>query len=170
MDATEKIFLDPRSDDAAVLRAVSRITSGHSSATLWTQVANDPKYRPFHRAVAVYELFKRHVAKPMALKQLARLLDGAPWLLEAAIEKIEVMGGEIPVHIPDHGAGFVVRLPMDSAMTYPAVGMYLALDSTIDADRLRDALMSRITEPPIGQIRIVDFSLFPASLVTPNSP
>src|SRR3954453_10791458 len=92
MDTNARIFRDLRSDDDAVLQAISQMTTGSAPATLWTEVANDPSYRPFHRAVAVHELFKRHVARPVTLEQLALLLTGGCWLLDAVIEKIELMG------------------------------------------------------------------------------
>ncbi len=169
MHTDSSTFLDPRSDDAAVLRAISRMTAGSVPVSLWTQVANDPSYRPFHRAVAVRELFKRHVVTPMTLEQTARLLAGGLWLLDAEIEKIELMGGEIPVRVPIGGTAFIIRLPSDPTAAHPDLGMYLALDGDLDATLLRDALMSRPVDPSVGQIRIVDFALFPESVVTTNS-
>jgi hypothetical protein len=162
-------FLDPTSDDDAILRAVARMTGDRVPAGLWAHVANDPAYRPFHRAVAVYELFQRHVATPATLEQIARLLDGGGWLRNAALEKIESMGGEAPVLVPAGGAAFVIRLPHDPTAARPEIGVYLALDRDLDATSLRDALMSKPTDPSAGQIRIVDFSLFPESLATTNS-
>jgi len=168
MDVDSSIFLDPKSDDDAIVRAISRMPDGSVPASLWTQVANDPSYRPFHRAVAAYELFRRHVT-PVTLEQIARLLAGGRWLLDAEIEKIELMGGEIPVRVPTSGTAFIIRLPNDPTTTYPDVGMYLALDRDLDATLLRDALMSRPTDPSVGQIHIVDFALFPESLVMSKS-
>jgi hypothetical protein len=169
MDINSNIFLDPRSDDDTMLGAISQMTPSGPPASLWTQVANDPSYRPFHRAAAIYELFKRHVAKPVTLEQTARLLAGGRWLLESVIEKIESMAGEIPVQVPAGGTAFVIRLAKNSTAAHPGVGIYLALDHSLDAKLLRDALMSRATDPSVGQIRIVDFALFPKSLVTTNS-
>jgi hypothetical protein len=140
------------------------MTGNGASITLWTEVANDPSYRPFHRAVAVHELFKRHVGKPVPLKQIALLLAGGCWLVDAAVEKIESMGGEIPLRIPVGGAAFVVRLPEDSAAANPKFAIYLALGRALDPNVLRDALMSMATDPSVGETRIMDFALFPESL------
>jgi hypothetical protein len=161
-------FRDPGSDDDEVLRAISRMTTGDVPATVWTEVANDPSYRPFHRAVAVQELFKRQVRRPMTLDQVAVLLAGGRWLLDASIEKVESMGGEIPVRVPAGGAAFVLRLPRDPGATRPELGIYLALDRPLDAEPLRDALLSRATDPSVGQIRIVDLAVFPDSLAPAN--
>jgi hypothetical protein len=161
MDINTKIFLDARSDDDAVLRAVLQMTNSSAPSTLWTQVANDPLYRPFHRAVAVHELFKRYVATPITLEQIALLTHGR-WLLDAVIEKVELMGGEIPVQIPPGGAGFVIRLPKDPVAAYPEFGIYLALNLAIDAELLRNALLSH-ADQSVGQIRIVDFAFSPRS-------
>jgi len=164
MDDNAGMFLDRGSDDDTVLRAVSRLSTADAPGTLWTQVANDGSYRPFHRAVAVHELFKRHVVPPMTLRQLASLLDGGRWLVSAVIERIESMGGEIPVRVPAGGSAYVIRLPKTPATGGPEVGVYLALDRAIDAELLRDALMSGATDPSVGEVRIVDLHLYPESL------
>ena len=85
------------------------------------------------------------------------------------IEKIELMGGEIPVRVPAGGTAFVIRLPKDPTAAHPEVGIYLTLDRALDAKLLRDALMSKATDPSVGQIHMVDFALFPESLVATNS-
>jgi hypothetical protein len=102
----------------------------------------------------------------MTLEQLALLLDGGRWLPQAVVEKIELIAGEVPVRVPTGGAAFVIRLPQDPATTGPEVGIYLALDRAIDARLLRDALMSRVADPAVGQIHIVDLALFPESVAS----
>lgn len=169
MNINVNIFLDPSSDDDTVLRAISQLITSETPTSLWTRVANDPSYRPFHRAAAVRELFRRHVARPMMLADAARLLDGGRWLLDAEIEQIGVMGGEIPVRIPAGGTAFVIRLPQDARATRPRVGIYLVLDHALDTNLLRDALMSKARDPSIEKIHIVDFALFPESLVATNN-
>jgi len=164
MDTNEKTFSDPRSDDDAVLRAVSQIPSGVTDASLWTRVANDPSYRPFHRAVAVYELFRRHIATPVTLQRTALLLAGGAWLPDAAIEKIESMAGETPVRIPAGGAAFIVRLPGHTAAAHPEIAIYLALDRTLDPRLLRDALTATAADPKVREVRIMEFALVPERL------
>jgi len=164
MDDSVRIFLDPGSDDDTVLHAISQMANGSITPSLWTKVANDTSYRPFHRAAAVHELFRRHVSEPVTLRDLALLLDGGRWLIEAVIERIEVMAGEIPVRVPAGGAAFIIRLPQDAAMSSPEAGMYLALDRVIDAGQLREALMSEVTDGSVRQIRVVDITLFPDRL------
>ncbi len=112
------------------------------------------------RATAVEEL-ARHLAKPSRLEDVASLLAGAIWLADAAVEKIEVMGGEALIAIPAHGSGFVIRFPASSALDEPSRGVYLALDGDIAAMDLRDVLMSKDHDPTLGRIRIVDFAFFP---------
>jgi hypothetical protein len=169
MDTNTRIFRDQRSDLSAVLRAITQIAASGVPATVWTDVANDPSYRPFHRALAVYELFNRHLARPATLEHVAFLLAGGRWLLDAAIDKVELMGGEVPVQVPIGGAAFVIRLAKDAAAVRPEVGIYLALDRALDARLLRDALMSRATDASVGQVRIVDFAVFPEALAETNS-
>lgn len=158
------IFRDPKSDDDAVLRAASQLASLGVAARLWADVANDPSYRAFHRNVAIYELLKRHLVRRSTLDEAASLLAGGRWLLDAVIEKIEAMGGEIPVKVPAAGAAFIIRFPKDPAASHPDVGIYVALDRNLDAALLRGALMSQSDDARLGKTRIVDFALFPASL------
>lgn len=165
MDTNARRFQDPRSDDEAVIHALAQMSASGVPAALLTRVANDPSYRPFHRAAAVHELFKRHVERLATLRELASILAGGNWLVDAVIEKIESMGGEIPLEVPIAGAAFVIRLPREPEAVYPEVGVYLALDRPLDVTMLRDALMSRATDPSVGRIRIVDFALFPENLV-----
>jgi hypothetical protein len=169
VDSNVRIFGDPKSSRDAVLHAISQITPDVADADLWVRVANDPSYQPFHRAVAVYELFQRHVRKSMTLQQMASLFAGCQWLQDAFVERIELMGGEVPVQIPDGGEGIVIRLSKHSAATDPKVGVYLALDRRLEPNTLRDALMSRATAPSILETRIMDFALFPESLPQSDS-
>jgi hypothetical protein len=164
LDANAEIFRNLTSDDTAVLRATARIPAGGAPAHLWTDVANDPEYRPFHRAVAVYELLKRQFAVGATLGELSSLLAGGGWLLDAAIEKVTTMGGEIPLAIPPLGAAFVIRMPIDAGTAHPEIGAYLTVDRDLDAGELRDALMSRSTEPAVVQTRLGDLALFPENL------
>ena len=168
MNSRTLTFRNPKSDDGTVLRTAAQITPGGAPAQMWADVANDSSYRMFHRAVAAYELFKRHLERPSTLEQTASLLAGGRWLHDAVIEKVETMGGEVPVEVPADGAAFVIRFPKDPAAPHPEVGFYLAVDRNLEAMPLRDALMSRTNDPSLGQIHIVDFALFPVSL-TPTS-
>jgi hypothetical protein len=161
-------FRDPGSDDGQVLRAISRMTGLDVPAAVWTEVADDPACRPFHRAVAVQELFKREVRPPVTLDQVAALLAGGRWLPDASIEKVTSMGGELPVRVPPGGAAFVLRLPGDPAATRPERGIYLALDRSLDAELFRDALRSRATDPSVGRARVVDLAVFPERLAPTN--
>ncbi|HXO72027.1 MAG TPA: hypothetical protein VN838_23950 [Bradyrhizobium sp.] len=158
MDAND-IIRDPRSGDDAVLDAVSRLRSVATQARVWTDIANDSSYRTFHRDVAIYELFRRHFIKPSTLGETASLLAGGSWLADAVVEKIETISGEIPVAVPAGGASFIVRFAKAPARA--DAGVYLALDRDLDADLLRDALMSRNKDPGLDKVRIVDFALFP---------
>lgn len=164
MDINAIIFRNPTTDDSAVLRAISQIPVGGAPVNLWTDVANDLSYRPFHRAAAIYELFRRHFVRPATLEQIASLLAGGRWLLDAVLEKIGSIGGEIPVQVPPGGTAFVLRLRKDPAAAYPQVGIYLALDGELDANLLRDALMSIANGPAAGKVRIVDYAVFPERL------
>ena len=106
------------------------------------------------RHAAGRELLKRHLAKGSTLGQLASSLSGAPWLAATRVEKVEALGGELPVAIPAGGAVFVVRLDADS-------GVYLALDRDLEPSELRDVLMSKNRDGALARIRLLDFSFFP---------
>ena len=159
-----EVFQDPGSSDEALLRCIGRIPPGGAPASLWSGVANDPACRPFHRSLAVYELMRRHLPRPATLAQAALLFAGAAWLAAASIEKIEVMGGEIPVAIPEGGAAFVLRLPREPSAAHPDLGAYLALDQDLDAAALRRGLELGAADPGLAGVTIRDFALFPERL------
>lgn len=163
-DANAQLVKDPGSDDGALLGAVSRMTTEETPVALWTSVANDPSRRPFQRAVAIRELFRRHVSGSMALRQIAALLGGAEWLSDAGVERVDSIAGEIPVRVPEGGSAFVVRLADDPARTSSKMGFYLALDERVEPSTLREALRSRAAGEPVGEVRMVDFAFFPDSL------
>lgn len=154
---------DRQSTGGALLRAVAQIPHD-APARLWADVANDPSYPTLHRNVAAYELFKRHLVKPSTLEQTASLLAGGLWLTDTAIEKIEAMGGEIPVRVPDVGSAFMIRFLPDPTASHPEIGLYLALDRDLTPTLLRDLLLGRTADPQLGQVHIVDFALFPEDL------
>jgi hypothetical protein len=162
----------PESSDARLWAAASRLPTAASTVELWTGVANDRRYRPFHRGLAAYQLFRRHVRVPVPVGELRSLLAGAGWLRDTAIERVRAMGGEVPVPVPPDGVVFVVRLPASDDETVPALGLYLALDRAIDAGRLRDSLMAagpdpaadRAAAPPdpaAGRATVVGVAVFP---------
>lgn len=161
MTSNMTAFRDPNSDDETVLRAASQIGLGSVPAQFWSDIANSSSHRAFHRAVAAYELFRRHLGRPSTLKQAATLLAGGRWLQDAVIEKIETLGGEIPVVVPAGGAAFVIRFPKDEVPPLSEMGIYLAVERNLDPRLLRDALMSKANDPSLDQTRILDFALFP---------
>jgi hypothetical protein len=162
-DVNARLVKDPDSDDDTLLRAISRMTTEEAPVALWTGVANDPSYRPFQRALAIRELFRRHVSRSMTLEQIASILGGAEWLPDAAVERIDSIAGEVPVRVPADGAAFVVRLAEDPARTSLKMGFYLALDQLVEPALLRDALRARPGGKSVGGVRMVDFAFFPDS-------
>ena len=163
MDDQALLFRDPNTDDEAILRAVAQLSAAETPASLWSGVANNQSFRPFHRAVAVRELFRQHVRRSMTLGRVAALLAGGCWLTDAWIERIELVGGEALIPLPVAGAAFVIRLArMPSAREWK-LGLYLAVDELIDAETLRDALMSKAANRAVAQIRVLDLAVFPES-------
>ena len=77
MDINSNMFLDPTSDDDTLLRAISQMTPSDATASLLTQVTNDPVISAVSpRGGAIYELFRRTVGPPVTLEQTARVLAG----------------------------------------------------------------------------------------------
>ncbi|MBS1911263.1 MAG: hypothetical protein JST22_04700 [Bacteroidetes bacterium] len=155
---------DRGASEGAFLEAVSRIPAGRVPSAFWSDIANDRSYRMFRSDVAVFELFRRHQARPSTLGRTAALLAGGRWLADAVIEKIVNLGGEIPVVVPEGGVAFIIRLPNDQQTPHRDMVIYLALDHDIDAAPLRDALMGRSANPSINGITITDFSLYPETI------
>ena len=169
MNTAANVFLDARSEDAAVLRSAAELKGAGAPVHVWTRVANSPSYRPFHRAVAIQQLIKRHVAKAVTLDQAAGILGGGNWLMEAEVEKIEEIGGEIPVRIPTGGRAYVIRFPSGASETHLEVGAYLALNRDLDTHILRDGLSGAIDDYA-RQTQIVDIAVFPECLEVPRTP
>ncbi|HVZ39417.1 MAG TPA: hypothetical protein VHI13_09080 [Candidatus Kapabacteria bacterium] len=161
---------DRRASEGAFLEAVSRIPAGRVPSTFWSDIANDRSYRTFRSDVAVFELFRRHQARPSTLGQTAALLAGGGWLADAVIEKIVNLGGEIPVVVPDGGVAFIIRLANDQQAPHHDMVIYIALDHDMDAVPLRDALMGRSAEPSTNGIMITDFALYPETIVQLRAP
>lgn len=164
MSADEKVLRDPKSDDEAVARAAARMADGGAPASFWASVADDARPRPFQRALAIRHLFERHVPKGSTLKQCAALLAGARWLSGAPVEKVERMGGELPVRVHAGGSAFVIRLPRGSGSGEAEAGLYLSLDTDIEAEALRAALMSKSNSWLSNDVCVTDFAFFPESL------
>jgi hypothetical protein len=151
----------PESSDARLWAAASRLPMAASTVELWSGVANDRRYRPFPRGLAAYQLFRRHVRIPVPVGELGSLLAPAGWLHHSAVERVDRLGGEVPVVVPPDGAAFVIRLPVSEDGTVPVLGLYLAVDRVIGAARLRDALSTAATEPATDRATVLDISLFP---------
>ena len=164
MDDSIAVFKNPHSSNSALLRAAAKISSG-VPASLWNNVANNPACRAFQRSVAVFVLLQRHLTRPATLAQAAILLEGGFWLNDAQVEKVEVMGGEIPVVIPEGGSAFVIHFMKDLGADQPDIGVYLALDHDLNVSQLRRSLMLRIPDPESAKVMITDFYLFPEDLI-----
>lgn len=162
-----RVMKDPAADAASVLAAVTRVPAGEP-ASLWSGVANDAVFPVFHRSLAAWQLIKRHLPPGIELRAAAALLAGAGWLDSAELEKIELLGGEIPVVVPEQGAAFILRLPRGAAEV-PELGAYLALDQDTDAATLRAALQARPTQKALEGARLTGVALFPDPLGAPAS-
>lgn len=154
---------DPTADAASVLSAVAHVPANQPSS-LWSDVANDAAFPAFHRSIAAWQLIKRHVTPGIALGEAAPRLAGTTWLDGAELEKITVLGGELPVVIPEGGSAFIVRLPRGSAGQVPDLGAYLALDHDTDVATLRAAMASRPAGAGLAGTRITGVAMFPETL------
>jgi hypothetical protein len=164
MDEPIRIFQDSHASDEALLMA-ARMIAPETPPSTWRDVANDPAYRPFQRGVAVYGLLKWHLPRPVVLEQAATLLKGAPWLKNARVEKIVVMGGEIPVVVPEGGSAFVIHLEKEPGKDQPDIGFYLALNNDLSADDLCRMVMGEAGKRFLGEVMITDWYLFPEDLI-----
>jgi hypothetical protein len=162
-DPATVVMTDRAADPAAVLSAATRVPA-NAPASLWSDVANDASFPVAHRSVAAWQLLKRHVRPGMPLRDAAALLAGARWLDGADLEKIESLGGELPVVIPEHGAAFMLRLPHGTPGELPDLGAYLAIDQDTDAGTLRAALQSHAAGAALGNARLSGIALFPDHL------
>jgi hypothetical protein len=163
-----RVVKDPAADAASVLAALARVPAGEPPS-LWAGVANDAAFPAFHRSVAAWQLLQRHVPSGTSLRDAAALLAGAGWLDGAELEKIEMLGGELPVAIPEGGAAFILRLPRGPAAEVPDLGAYLALDRDADAATLRAALQGRPAGQALAGARLTGVAMFPESLGGPSA-
>lgn len=158
---------DPTADAASLLSSVAHVPVSEPSS-LWSDVANDAAFPLFHRSIAAWQLIKRHVPPGIPLGEAATRLAGATWLDSAEIEKITVLGGELPVVVPDGGSAIIVRLPRGSANEVPMLGAYLAFDRDTEVATLRAALASRPAGAALAGARVTGVAVFPETLGAPS--
>jgi hypothetical protein len=76
---------DPKVSYTRLLKALLRLGPVTEEPTFWTRIANDPTYDERHRALCIYELFKRQIRTGMTLGEVADIVNasGKPtWLTE----------------------------------------------------------------------------------------
>lgn len=152
-----------RAANTATVRAASERVAAGAPASVWSSVANDAGFPTAHRSIAAWQLLKRHVAGGAALRDVSAVLVGASWLDGAELEKIEAMGGELPVVVPEGGAAFVLRLGRGDGDELPDLGAYVALDRDSDAVGLRAALQGKPAVALDGA-HVAGIAMFPESL------
>ena len=76
---------------------IAKLEDVTEPASFWVDIANDRAYSADHRALAVCQLFDRHLREPISLASLARLLDGPDWIAPRTVSVVAHLRGELPV-------------------------------------------------------------------------
>lgn len=110
------VIADKHVDQQTLLSAIHALGDVVEPPAFWSAIANDPEYRPDHRRICVFQLFKRHAREGMHVYQLAHTLDKPTWLKAENIFIVRSLHGKIPVALTPDDTVFFIRigLPTDN--------------------------------------------------------
>ncbi len=93
--------------------AVSRLSvPSQDPLNFWSTIANNKSFPLFHRRVAVFQLFKRHVTVGTRLSKIRDLLDTPDWLHTNDLILVDEVFGRIPLdYNPNDTIIAIVVLP-----------------------------------------------------------
>lgn len=83
---------DPQLSDDELARHVAALGPVTEPAMWWNDLAGDAGYRPRHRAHAIVQLARRHLAPGATLD----VLGDASWLDRASVATIDAIAGKLP--------------------------------------------------------------------------
>jgi hypothetical protein len=109
--------------------------------SFWLNITSDQTYSPAHRAVAICQLFKRHVMGPITVADLAKLLNAPDWLNSSNVTTVKHLKGEIPVEWNLGETVFAIRLFPGQVESAPV--LYLRLSQTLEAETFVQMIRSR---------------------------
>jgi hypothetical protein len=130
---TRERILEKSISESDLKAAISKLEDVTEPASFWTGIANDPSYSAAHRAIAICQLFKRHVKKALPIVDLARLLDGPDWIDSATVTAVDHLKGELPVEWNLGETVLAIRLfPRDcSSVLYLRLSQRLAAEAFV---------------------------------------
>lgn len=123
---------------AGLIEDVRRTKPAAFEAATWREIANSNRFPPARRRRAVLELFDRHAAPGVTVRDLALILDHPSWLKPAAIVRVRELGGKIPIAMVPGESVYVI---MPGLPTGDPSGIYLRIADTPSTNELYDALL-----------------------------
>jgi hypothetical protein len=129
-----EVFGRSEADEAELRDATERLGAVTERRSFWSAIANDPSRPASHRALALEQLFRRHVHPDTTLSALAEMLDGAGWLDDGDVTVVTALGGKVPVTWSLDDTVFAIALPGSRG------AVYLAVTGRFGAEELAAAL------------------------------
>jgi hypothetical protein len=124
MNAHLDAIRDPATSDADLAHHLAALGGGPAAEppSFWNDIAGDARYRPHHRALAIVELFQRHLPPGAPLAVLA----GARWLDLSSLAVIDAVAGKLPVPYDLADTILVARVSADLASEIMALYLRIA--------------------------------------------
>jgi hypothetical protein len=151
-------FSRPAATVAELRAAAEALPPGADPPSLWSGIANDASRPPAHRALAVEQLVRRHVAfGETTLGALGVMLDGATWLHDDDVTLVTAVTGKLPVPWSSDLTVVAIALPGGAGDV-----LYLALEEKLTAEDVAAALRGVARDP------LVEGAVIRAAAVTPG--
>jgi hypothetical protein len=168
---------DPKVSYSRLLNALLRLGPVGEQPAFWTRIANDSTYDERHRALCIYELFKRHVHAGMTLGELADMLhtSGKPiWLTEEGTWISALWRhsgtGPLPASIASPYVFSIhpvtmVRVSGPRLGSQVSVRIFLALDRPVDTNAFARLVCHNEAEEPLRTRELSGADVWPPQLV-----
>jgi hypothetical protein len=105
-------------------------------ARYWVTISNDDKLDAWHRGMAIYFLFERHVSNGMTLADMAKALEGSKWIEKANVDRRQAVFGRMPFTVaPGDSVITILAFPNVDARKHNAesIGIWLNISGDISA-------------------------------------
>ena len=160
------IIINPKTKRETLNQAINQLTDEKEPPTFWSNISNSNTYSAYHRRLAIFSLFKRHIKENVTLNEFAEYLNKPTWLDRQNLVLITEVLGELPVQFTLDDTILQIKIfPELPGEGWDYWAVYLRIEGEINKEDFYQTIQqgNNYTNEKIKNQKLLEYGLAPDS-------